>query len=799
MNDWLWTYDSYDAAREGLREALCTLGNGVLATRGALAECAADGDHYPGTYVAGIFNRLTDEVAGREIVNESLVNIPNWLPLRVRVDGGEWIAPQRHHVEDHRIELDLHRGVLTRRTVFEVDDDTSMTLTERRIVSLADPHLAALQSTIVIDRSAVVEVEAGLDGMVENGNVQRYNDLATDHLEHVRTEQVADDIVVLEVRTNDSGIDIAEAQRMRVGVDGSAVAAERVTRLEPRLAAQQVRVEVDAEAEVIVEKVVSIHTGRDLGIYSTSDAVVGAVRSAPDFDTLLGRHLTAWSHAWSRCKVTVAGDVDDTARILNLHIFHVLSTLSENTTELDVGVPARGLHGEAYRGHIFWDELYIFPFVTLRIPELTRALLRYRARRLPRARLAAVADGFSGAMYPWQSGSDGREETQVLHLNPKSGHWLPDASHLQRHVNIAIAYNVWQYWLATGDHEFMRLWGAEMMLEIARFWASTTTYNHSLDRYEINGVMGPDEFHEAYPDRDDPGLNNNSYTNVMAVWCLSRAFDVIELLPTSRRRELLERLSISNDELDRWGDISRKMRLVFHADGILSQFEGYEDLEELDWDKYHATYGNIGRLDRILEAEGDSTNRYKLAKQADTLMLLQMLSPLEIAELWERLGYDFEPDMVARYVNYYEARTSHGSTLSKMVHAWLHARLDPARSWDLFRQALVSDVSDVQGGTTREGVHLGVMAGTVDLVQRCYGGVDLRAGVLAVDPALPAPIERLEFAITYHRHFVHLEIDRSTVRVRLADDKGELTPITVSIRGAARVMKPGDTFERALT
>ena len=99
MNDWLWTYDSYDAAREGLREALCTLGNGVLATRGALAECAADGDHYPGTYVAGIFNRLTDEVAGREIVNESLVNIPNWLPLRVRVDGGEWIAPQRHHVQ----------------------------------------------------------------------------------------------------------------------------------------------------------------------------------------------------------------------------------------------------------------------------------------------------------------------------------------------------------------------------------------------------------------------------------------------------------------------------------------------------------------------------------------------------------------------------------------------------------------------------------------------------------------------------------------------------------------------------
>ncbi|MEM9514846.1 MAG: glycosyl hydrolase family 65 protein [Actinomycetota bacterium] len=798
MTDWQWTYDGYQPLDEGHREALCTLGNGVLATRGALAECAADGTHYPGTYIAGIFNRLTDEMAGREIVNESLVNVPNWLPLRVRFDGDDWVSPQRDRVDEHRVELDLHRGVLTRRTIFGGDGGRTLALTERRIVSLADPHLAALQTTIVSSESAVLEVEAAVDGNVENGNVERYKELATDHLDHVRSEQLADDIVMLQVRTNDSGVEIAEAQRLRVRIDGEIVHEGRVSQLEPRLAAQRVRVEVDAGSELIVEKVVSIHTSRDLGIYSTADAVERATHAAPDFDTLLARHHTAWSHAWSRCKVTVSGDVEDTARILNLHIFHVLSTLSENTTELDVGVPARGLHGEAYRGHIFWDELYIFPFVTLRIPELTRSLLRYRARRLPRARLAAIADGFSGAMYPWQSGSDGREETQVLHLNPKSGHWLPDASHLQRHVNIAVAYNIWQYWLATGDHEFMRLWGAEVMLEIARFWASTTTYNHSLDRYEINGVMGPDEFHEAYPDRDDPGLNNNSYTNVMAVWCLSRAFDVIQLLPTSRRRELLERLSIGNDELDRWGDISRKMRLVFHADGILSQFEGYEDLEELDWDQYRATYGNIGRLDRILEAEGDSTNRYKLAKQADTLMLLQLLSPQELTELWERLGYEFAPEMIVRLVDYYEARTSHGSTLSKMVHAWLHARLDPTRSWGLFREALVSDVSDVQGGTTREGIHLGVMAGTVDLVQRCYGGVDLRAGMLTVDPALPEPIERLEFAVTYQRHFVHLDIDKLAVRVRLADDSGELTPITVSIRGTTRVMKPGDTFERNL-
>src|SRR5690606_9058878 len=143
-------------------------------------------------------------------------------------------------------------------------------------------------------------------------------------------------------------------------------------------------------------------------------------------------------------------------RVLNLHLFHLLQTAPTNTAELDVGVPARGLHGEAYRGHIFWDELFIFPFLTPRRPELTPALLRPRSRRLDRARDAARAAGCGGAMFPWQSGSDGSEETQTLHRNPDSGRWLPDASHLQRHINAAVVYNVWQYWKATADLEFMR-------------------------------------------------------------------------------------------------------------------------------------------------------------------------------------------------------------------------------------------------------------------------------------------------------------------------------------------------------
>ena len=133
-------------------------------------------------------------------------------------------------------------------------------------------------------------------------------------------------------------------------------------------------------------------------------------------------------------------------------------------------VTARGLNGEAYRGHVFWDELYVYPFLNFRLPEITRSLLLYRYRRLDEARAAAAAAGYRGAMFPWQSGSDGQEETQVVHLNPLSGRWEPDLSRNQRHVNAAIFYNVWQYYQATDDVDFLRDHGAEMMLEIARFW-----------------------------------------------------------------------------------------------------------------------------------------------------------------------------------------------------------------------------------------------------------------------------------------------------------------------------------------
>jgi alpha,alpha-trehalase len=160
-------------------------------------------------------------------------------------------------------------------------------------------------------------------------------------------------------------------------------------------------------------------------------------------------------------------------------------------------------------------------------------------------------------------------------------------------------------------------------------------------------------------------------------------------------------LGLEQPEPDPWQDIIRKMRLVFHGDGIISQFEGYDRLLEFDWEGYRKKYGNIQRLDRILEAEGDTPNGYKASKQADVLMFFYLFSAEEIQELFTGMGYDFDPETIPRNIDYYRQRSPHGSTLSNIVHSWVLARSDRPRSLELFHKALEGEkVYDLKTGET---------------------------------------------------------------------------------------------------
>ena len=786
---WALVYEGFDPAHEGHREALITLGNGYMGTRGAAPESLADGVHYPGTYLAGVYNRLTSNVHGRAMEDESLVNVPNWLVLDVRVGEAEWWSAGGLTTTQERRELDLRRGVLSRSAVLTDSTGRRLRLTQRRLVSMARPHVAALETTLVAEGwTGPVSIRCGVDAGVTNGNVAEYRGLADRHLRTVAAEVTEQGTILVEVETTQSQVRIATGARVTLTGTGTP-AATRVEQEGDRTMHRFDLVLLDGEP-VTVDKTVAVVTSRDAAFASPRQGALeqlGATQGG--FVELLAGHEDAWARLWARFAVRLDAD-SQTQLVLNLHAFHLLQSVSPHTADVDAGVPARGLHGEGYRGHVFWDELFVLPVLTAHLPWVGRALLEYRFRRLPAARRAATQEARAGAMFPWQSGSDGREETPLELFNTRSGRWIPDNSRRQRHVGVAVAYNAWSYYQATGDVAWLAHRGADLIIEAARFFTSLATYDPDQDRFHLSGVMGPDEYHDGYPDAPGRGLRDNAYTNVLTSWVCGRAVDVLALTSGHDCDDLRDRLRIGAGEAARWEQLSRRLAVPFHSDGIISQFDGYADLIELDWGRYRRTYGNIGRLDLILDAEGDSTNRYKLAKQADVLMLVYLFGPEELVTTLDRLGYPLAPDILPRTVDYYLARTAHGSTLSRVVHTSVLARMDPARAWRNFQEALAADLDDTQGGTTSEGVHLGAMAGTLDIVARAFAGLRTQDDTVILDPRLPTGLRSVEFDLQHRGQRLRVSLDHDSVTVE-ADHCAANPLVRVRVGGGSAVTMTG--------
>lgn len=375
-------------------------------------------------------------------------------------------------------------------------------------------------------------------------------------------------------------------------------------------------------------------------------------------------------------------------------------------------------------------------------------------------------------------------------FNPRSGRWMGDNSWRQRHIGLAIAHNAWQFYLTTGDTGWLAQRGADLIIEVARFFADLSTYDPDSDRFHIEGVMGPDEYHDGYPQAPGQGLRDNAYTNVLAAWVCRRAGEVLGAVEGFDCDRVHFRLRIRPGEPERWEHLSRRLAVPFH-EGVISQFAGYEDLAELDWDRYRATYGNIGRLDLILEAEGDSTNRYRLAKQADVLMLIYLLGTDGVAETLARLGYAVSDEVLRRTVEYYLARTADGSTLSRVVHTAVLARLDPARAWRLFQSALSADLDDTQGGTTGQGIHLGAMAGTIDIITRVFAGITTRGDGVSLDPRMPLGLEAARFTVLHHGQRLSVALTPTTTDV-IPDPCAANPHVTVSIASPAPTTAPRD-------
>lgn len=740
---WLLIEEGFNPAREHEIESLFTVANGYVGTRGSLAE--GGGFTSPASFVAGVF-----DVGPQSGGIPELVVAPDWMRLRVTVDGRE-LKLEEGEVLEHRRVLDLRQGALWREWLHRDPSGRTTHLSYLRLASLADRHVL-LQSVLIKPENYSGRIT--LESLVERPAGE----------EHV--------LEVLELRTLSTGITVAFASA------GQLLAEEGIG-IEPEIETGEGKLveRWDFEAEIgkayRLDRLVSVHTSRDAQQPAEAatrhlEHVVGE-----GVENILEAHTNAWESRWQASDVEVEGD-EEAQRALRFAIYHLISAANPEDERVSVG--ARALTGEAYKGHVFWDtEIYMLPFYTFTYPSAARALLMYRYHILPAAREKARSLGYRGALYAWESADTGQETTPPFLVAPSGEVIRVLSGEQEHHISADVAYAVWQYWQATGDSEFFVNAGAEVVLETARFWASRGQMEED-GRYHIRKVIGPDEYHEE--------VDDNAYTNVMAQWNLERGEETVRLLQErwpGRWVELAERLGLGVEEPGQWRRLAEAMYTGFDSQtGLFEQFRGYFDLEDIDLAAYEP---RIVPMDVLLGQERIA--RSKVIKQADVVMLIYLL--------WDR----FPSQVREANFRYYEPRTGHGSSLSPSIHALVAARLGGLELAErYFKQAAEIDLANNMGNAAG-GVHAAALGGLWQAAVLGFAGMRLHSDGLAFDPHLPQHWRGLRFRVQRRGQSLLAKVGSSppTVEARLLGN-GNLALALMD--GPEVVAAPGRRYQARL-
>jgi kojibiose phosphorylase len=775
---WLIRESGRDAERANYYETIFTVGNGRLGTRGSLEE----GHHgeLSGTYLSGVYDSHDAPVI-------DLVNAPDWLWFEVDVDG---IRLDVHScaVVEHERALDIAHGLLWRTTTFEDMQGRRTRVETLRFISMARRSLCGLRVEITPqNHDSPIRVISGISG--DRRNLERLPAYPHDHTfepetrweKWAHTNHLAEsgrsydgDAVYLEMRTAASGITIGYAASTWPWVRPFQ---RRVLHRHKKIA-DELDFSVAAGKSIRLDKFVAIATSRDYGA-ATDDgsphdrALATLERAVADgFDTCLSESAAVWDDKWSHCDCEIVGD-PDAAIAVRFSIYHLLIAANEQDPTVNIG--AKSLSGEGYRGHVFWDtEVLMLPFYIYTQPRTAQALLRYRYHTLPGARDNARAEGRDGARYAWESADTGHEECPQWTTDGTDRLWMRDE---EIHVGADVAYGVMSYVAATADDTFLTRYGAEILFETCRFWVDRMEYDPTTNRYCLNTVMGPDEFHIH--------VDNNAYTNGLVRWQLDQASAVYEWLRDEHPEALAgiaDRIGLRSTEVEQWR--LRAEGLVEPAGndtGVIEQFRGYFGLDDVPvchWD------------DNNMPQYPDGYNHFNcdtttLLKQPDVVMLMYLL-PDKFSADQKRANFD-----------YYEARTLHKSSLSPSIHAIMGVEVgDYTRAEQYFTRSAFVDLADNQRNT-QDGIHIASAGGTWQTVVCGFGGFRVRSGLMSFDPWLPPRWERLSFRLHWHGRVVAVTVTQHDVAFEL--DAPPDTVQEIIVEGEPVLLRSGEPVAIALT
>lgn len=742
--DWMIQYDKQEVGKRSYgQESLMSLGNGYLGLRGAPLWATCSDNHYPGLYVAGVFNHTSTEVAGHDVINEDMVNWPNPQLIKVYIDNE--LVDFEAAIEKNS-SIDFKNGLQIESYNVSLAKG-GLTLVTTKFVDPIHFHDFGFVGEIIADFSGKLRIETFIDGSVLNQNVERYRAFDSKEFE---VTQIADGLLVAKTRTTD--IELAVATKTYL--NGQPL--KKVESGNSEIFKESIEVDLLKNQEVQFEKSIVIASS-----YETKNPVefVLTELAATSVSKIQENNANYWEKVWQDGDIVIESDHADLQRMVRMNIFHIRQAAQHGANQfLDASVGSRGLTGEGYRGHIFWDEIFVLPYYAANEPETARDLLLYRINRLTAAQENAKVDGEIGAMFPWQSGLIGDEQAQFVHLNTVNNEWEPDNSRRQRHVSLAIVYNLWIYLQLTDDESILTDGGLDLLIETTKFWLNKAELG-SDGRYHIAGVMGPDEYHEAYPGQEG-GICDNAYTNLMLTWQLNWLTELS-----------VKGFEIPADLLEESQKVRENLYLDIDENGVIAQYAKYFELKEADFAAYEAKYGDIHRIDRLMKAEGISPDEYQVAKQADTLMLMYNLGHEHVLKLVKQLGYELPKNWLKVNRDYYLARTVHGSTTSRPVFAGIDVKLgDFDEALDFLITAIGSDYYDIQGGTTAEGVHIGVMGETLEVIQNEFAGLTLRDGYFSIAPHLPKSWTKLKFSQIFKGCQVEILIEKGQLLLTASSD-----------------------------
>jgi len=720
-SDWIVTETEFDPEQLNYKETVFTIGNGYLGTRGSFEE------GLPGTEAATFINGLYDDVP---IYYTELVNCPDWLTLYIIIDNEEFRL-DKGEILSYQRQLDLHQGVLSRKISWCSPNGKTIDLYFERFASQAEQNVLALRVQLTpIDFDGTIGIRASIDGNPENH--EGFNHWLT------LDQGYSSSSTWLQSRTRNSRCQLGMAFKLAI----SGTEAEYQDMGVPGFPTVEAKFDGIRGETITVDKLVTVFNSRD--VETPAQTAWDKLQELPSYEELLKNHQQAWETIWNCSDIVIEGSTQAQLAI-RYNLFQILICAPRNDDR--VSIPAKTLSGFGYRGHIFWDtEFFILPFFLFTQPEVARNLLTYRYHTLEGARRKAKYYGFRGAMYAWESAATGDEVTPRW-APPENFYeediriWVRDR---EVHISADISIAAWFYWLVTCDDEWMRDYGAEIILDTALFWSSRVHLDIQRECYEIRDVIGPDEYHEH-------DVDNNAFTNRMVQWHLEKALDVYNWLENNfpeKATELAEKLQITPKRRWRWQDIAENMLIPYNQEtGLIEQFEGFFQLEDVDLEDYEPRTCSMPSLLGLTEV-----NKRQILKQPDVLMLLYVMG--RTAET------DYGKEVLLKNWDYYAPRTdiTYGSSLGPAIHGIVAASLGKtAEAYEYFRLSAFMDLENSRGNAD-SGIHAASCGNIWQAVVFGYAGIQFTENGPVAKPNLPPTWKRLQFKLYWRNNWYSFDL-----------------------------------------